>query len=401
MKIYMVGGAIRDKLLGIKIRDIDWLVVGSTYNEMINLGYIPIGNFFPVFINPKTKEEYALARKEKKNGVGYKGFYCNFSSNVTLEEDLFRRDLTINSIAMDKYGNYYDPYNGINDIQIRIIRNVSNYFMDDPIRLLRVARFYCYLLDFNFYISNNTINLMKKIVSNGELEYITPERIWIEFKKVLNNKNIYFFFSVLNNCNAINIIFPELNNIFNNIKIKYNFYLIFKNIDNLNCDLYIKFIFFCFFFNFTIFSKEYFIYSDLILNEVKNFCLKFKLPNKYFFYFKKIFLVILFIYNFNYKNLFNFLLDIFYILDIWRDINIIFKLLKILFIIKNFNLIDVKIICFLENNLLKVYNLLINIKIKKFISFNKVDFKYIKKYIYELRLLILKKNLNYISKILF
>ncbi len=391
MKIYMVGGAVRDKLLGLNIRDRDWLVVGSTYKNMINLGYKPIGNFFPVFINPITKEEYALARKEKKNGVGYKGFYCSFSSDVTLEEDLFRRDLTINSIAMDKNGKYFDPYNGINDIRNRVIRNVSHYFIDDPIRLLRVARFYSYLLNFNFYIENNTFNLMKKIVINGELSYITPERIWIEFKKVLNNKNIYFFFSILNKCNAINIIFPELNNIFNNIKIRYYFYLIFKKIDYLNYNIYIKFIFFCFFFNYTIFSRKYFIYSDFILNNVKKFCIKFRLPSKYFFYFKKIFLVIKLIYFFNNKNLFNFLLDIFYKLDIWRNTNLIFNLYNILIILKFFNLININIICFLENNLFKIYKLLVNLKIKDYINFNSLKGKCIKKNIYKLRLLTLKK----------
>ncbi len=394
MKIYMVGGAIRDKLLGIRTRDIDWLVVGSTYFKMINLGYKPIGNFFPVFINPKTKEEYALARKEKKNSIGYKGFYCNFNSDISLEEDLFRRDLTINSIAMDDNGRYYDPYNGIIDIQNRIIRHVSDYFMDDPLRLLRVARFYSYLLNFNFCININTLNLMKKIVCSGELNYITPERIWIEFKKVLNNKNIFFFFSVLNSCNAINIIFPEIKNLFNNLKIKYYFFLVFKNIDNLNFNLYIKFIFFCFFFNYTIFSKKYFIYSKLILFNVNNFCLKFKLPNKFFFYFKKIFLVIKLILNFGKKKKYNYLLDIFYELDIWRNWNIIFKLLNVLIILKIINFIDIHIIYFLEKNLFKICKLLKNININNYINLYNINKKNIKKYIYNLRLLILKKKIK-------
>ncbi len=195
MKIYLVGGFIRDKLLGIKnSRDKDWLVVGSTYKKMIKLGYKPVGKLFPVFIHPNTKEEYALARKEKKVGLGYKGFLCNYSKNISLEDDLYRRDLTINSIAMDLLGNYYDPFNGILDIKNRIIRHVSIYFKDDPLRLIRIARFYSYLFDLKFKINLGTFNLMKNMVNNNELNNITPERIWIELQKVLNRKNSFFFF---------------------------------------------------------------------------------------------------------------------------------------------------------------------------------------------------------------
>ncbi len=386
MKIYLVGGFVRDKLLKIKgYTDKDWVVVGSNYNKMINLGYKPVGKIFPVFIHPITKEEYALARKDKKSGLGYKGFICNYSSNISLKDDLYRRDLTINAIAMDFLGNYYDPFNGIMDIKNRIIRHVSIYFKDDPLRLIRIARFYSYLFKFKFKIDFNTFILMKDIVYNNELLNITPERIWIELKKVLSFKYSFFFFDVLNKCNALKVVFPELFFVFNNFKYKLYFYLVFKKIDLLKYDLELNFVFLCLFFYKTIFSNEYFIYYKFIFNKIKNFCLRFNLPKKYFLLFSKIFIILKDIYFFKYKkNISIFILDIFYKINILNNINILFKLLKIINILIKFKIKNIDILIFLQNNFYKIFNLLNNINYYKFINFkDKIN---IKKNIYNFRL---------------
>ncbi len=398
MKIYLVGGFIRDKLLGINLsKDRDWLVVGSNYKEMLYLGYKQIGNSFPIFIHPITKEEYALARKEKKNGFGYKGFICNCSSNISLEDDLFRRDLTINAIAMDLLGKYYDPFGGINDIQNKIIKHISCHFLDDPLRIFRVARFYSYLFDLNFVINKNTFILMKKIVNKGELIYITPERIWIELKKVFNYKNSFLFFITLYKCNAIYFVFPEIVNIFLNNKNKYYFILIFKKLDFYNYGLKINFIFFCFFFYYTILSKKYFLYKEFIINKVNKFCLRLRIPNKFFLLFKKIFLVLTNIYFYNNKDINIFILNIFYKIDIWRDTKIVFYLLKVINILKILKFKNLYLLKFLKKNIIKLFNLLKNFKLNKFINFKKKHIN-IKKNIYNLRLLNLKNFLKIINK---
>jgi len=209
MKIYLVGGAVRDKILGIPVKDRDYLVVGSTPEEMVKLGYKPIGKDFPVFLHPKTKEEYALARTERKVGKGYHGFKFYTSPNVTLEEDLRRRDITINAIAQDEDGNIYDPFNGKDDIKNKIIRHVSDAFIEDPLRVLRVARFTS--LDVRFKVQIETLALMKNMVLSGELKTLSVERVVLEISKGLEGKNPDIMLHYLCECGALNEVFPGLN----------------------------------------------------------------------------------------------------------------------------------------------------------------------------------------------
>ena len=209
MKIYLVGGALRDKFLNVPIKDKDYVVVGSTPEEMVNKGFKPIGKDFPVFIHPDTKDEYALARTEKKIGIGYHGFKFYASPKVKLDEDLKRRDLTINAIAQDENGNIYDPYNGQIDIEKRILRHVSDAFIEDPLRVLRVARFAT--LDEKFVIHKDTLNLLKKMVLNEELKSLAIERVVVEIKKGLEGKKPSQMFRCLCECDALNQILPGIN----------------------------------------------------------------------------------------------------------------------------------------------------------------------------------------------
>ena len=209
MKIYLVGGALRDKFLNIPIKDKDYVVVGSTPEEMVKKGFKPIGKDFPVFIHPDTKDEYALARTEKKIGIGYHGFKFYASPKVKLDEDLKRRDLTINAIAQDEDGNIYDPYNGQIDIKKRILRHVSDAFIEDPLRVLRVARFAT--LDEKFVIHKDTLNLLKKMVLNEELKSLAIERVIVEIKKGLEGKKPSQMFRCLCECGALNQILQGIN----------------------------------------------------------------------------------------------------------------------------------------------------------------------------------------------
>ncbi|AGH38492.1 Multifunctional CCA protein [Bibersteinia trehalosi USDA-ARS-USMARC-188] len=214
MQIYLVGGAVRDQLLGLPIKDRDWLVVGATPTELLALGYQQVGNDFPVFLHPKTKEEYALARTERKNGKGYNGFICDFSPEITLEQDLLRRDLTINAIAQDEHGTLYDPYQGVADLKQRILRHVSAAFSEDPLRVLRVARFAARLHTFGFKIAPETLKLMRQISASGELENLTPERVWLETQKAFNCDNPQVYFHILRLVGALKVLFPEIDALF-------------------------------------------------------------------------------------------------------------------------------------------------------------------------------------------
>jgi len=207
MKIYLVGGAVRDKKLGIPVKDRDYLVVGSTPEEMIELGYKPIGKNFPVFLHPKTNEEYALARTEKKIGKGYHGFEFYTSPTVTLEEDLMRRDITINAIAEDDDGNIYDPYNGLRDIENRVIRHVSDAFIVDPLRVFRVARFFARFE--GFIVHRDTEELMKKMVGSGEISSLSIERIKTEILKGLNERHADKMFLSFSSSGVLKSIFPD------------------------------------------------------------------------------------------------------------------------------------------------------------------------------------------------
>ena len=209
MNIYLVGGAVRDKLMGISSKDRDYVVVGSTPEEMIKLGFKPIGKDFPVFLHPKTNEEYALARTEKKVGKGYHGFDFFTSPAVTLEEDLKRRDITINAIAEDENGKIYDPFNGVNDIKNKIIKHVSNAFCEDPLRVFRVARFYARFKD--FVIHEDTEKLIKKIVSSGEIKSLSVERIYSEILKGLKEEHADKMFLSFQTSGVLKEILPEFN----------------------------------------------------------------------------------------------------------------------------------------------------------------------------------------------
>ena len=214
MKIYLVGGAIRDDLLKRPVREKDWVVVGATPEDMENKGFQIIGKDFPVFLHPNTKEEYALARTERKSGKGYTGFTFNTSTSVTLEEDLYRRDLTINAMAMDEQGKIIDPYNGQGDLQNKILRHVSPAFAEDPLRVLRVTRFAARYYHLGFTIAEETLELMQDISASGELEYLVAERVWQELEKALGEKNPEVFFECLRKCHALKILFPEIDLLF-------------------------------------------------------------------------------------------------------------------------------------------------------------------------------------------
>ena len=211
MKIYLVGGAVRDKLMGIPVKDRDWVVTGSTPEEMENRGFKAVGKDFPVFLHPETHEEYALARTEKKSGTGYKGFVFHTSPDISIEEDLARRDLTINAIAEDSNGKVIDPYNGKQDLDNKILRHVSPAFTEDPLRVVRVARFAARL---GFKVADETLQLMKAISASGELETIAAERIWAELEQALKSKYPTRFILVLRACHALEILFPEIDCLF-------------------------------------------------------------------------------------------------------------------------------------------------------------------------------------------
>ncbi|NIF33300.1 multifunctional CCA addition/repair protein [Enterobacter sp. Cy-643] len=210
MKIYLVGGAVRDGLLKLPVKDKDWVVVGATPQQMLDEGYEQVGKDFPVFLHPQSHEEYALARTERKSGPGYTGFTCYSAPDVTLEQDLLRRDLTINAIAQDENGELIDPYNGLADIERRLLRHVSPAFNEDPLRVLRVARFAARYAHLNFQIAPETLALMRAMTDNGEIAHLTAERVWKETENALTSRNPQVFFAVLRECGALKVLFPEI-----------------------------------------------------------------------------------------------------------------------------------------------------------------------------------------------
>lgn len=216
LDIYLVGGAVRDKLLNRAVKDNDYLVVGSTVEQMLLLGFNQVGKDFPVFLHPKTKQEYALARTERKQGQGYTGFDCYAAPDVTIEQDLLRRDLTVNAMAMHDDGTIIDPYNGQKDLENRVLRHVSNAFIEDPLRVLRVARFAARYHNDGFTIAAETLELMTQISNSGELTTLSAERIWQEMQRALSEEDIdgvqhpEIFFQVLHQCQALKALWPEL-----------------------------------------------------------------------------------------------------------------------------------------------------------------------------------------------
>jgi tRNA nucleotidyltransferase (CCA-adding enzyme) len=208
MQVFCVGGAVRDELLGLIVKDRDFVVVGSTPDQMEHLNFKPVGKDFPVFLHPKTHEEYALARTERKTGKGYKGFQIHADPSVTLEQDLARRDLTINAIAKDENGHLIDPYGGLDDLKLKIFRHVSPAFSEDPVRILRTARFAARFTEFS--IAPETLELMRDMVKNGEVDALVPERVWQEIAKGLMEQKPSRMFEVLRECGALQKIMPEL-----------------------------------------------------------------------------------------------------------------------------------------------------------------------------------------------
>ncbi len=210
MQVYLVGGAVRDQLLGHPYHEKDYVVVGATPEQLLAQGYQPVGKDFPVFLHPETKDEYALARTERKSGHGYHGFEFHTDISVTLEQDLIRRDLTINAIAMDDAGQIYDPYHGQRDLEQRILRHVSDAFVEDPLRVLRIARFAARYKPLGFKVADETLLLMRELADSGELEALTPERVWKETSRALMEDHADEYFEVLRACGALKVLFPEI-----------------------------------------------------------------------------------------------------------------------------------------------------------------------------------------------
>ncbi len=214
MKTYLVGGAVRDRLLGYPVKERDWLVVGASVETLLAQGFRPVGKDFPVFLHPDSHEEYALARTERKTAPGYKGFVFHTAADVTLEQDLQRRDLTINAIAETSDGQLIDPYNGQHDLKRRLLRHVSPAFSEDPVRILRVARFAARFAHLGFSVADETLALMRQMVANGEAQHLVAERVWAELQKALGETTPAAFFEVLRDCSALQVIFPEIDALF-------------------------------------------------------------------------------------------------------------------------------------------------------------------------------------------
>jgi len=214
VKTYLVGGAVRDALLNLPVKDRDWVVVGATPDALQAQGFQQVGRDFPVFLHPVSREEYALARTERKNGNGYTGFVTWSAPDVTLEQDLQRRDLTINAIAQAENGDLIDPFHGQRDLQARLLRHVSDAFNEDPLRVLRVARFAARFAHLNFRIADETQALMRQMAASGELSHLTAERVWKETEKALTSRNPQVYFQTLRDCGALAVLFPELDRLF-------------------------------------------------------------------------------------------------------------------------------------------------------------------------------------------
>jgi tRNA nucleotidyltransferase (CCA-adding enzyme) len=214
MQVYLVGGAVRDERLGLPVKERDWCVVGATPDELIDAGYKQVGKDFPVFLHPETSEEYALARTERKTAAGYHGFAFDTSPDVSIEDDLSRRDLTINALAVDASGTLIDPYGGMQDLERRLIRHVSDAFVEDPVRILRAAKFAARFADLGFRIAPETRDLMRQMVSDGEADALVPDRVWKETEAALAGPNPRLFFEALRACRALRVVLPEVDALF-------------------------------------------------------------------------------------------------------------------------------------------------------------------------------------------
>jgi tRNA nucleotidyltransferase (CCA-adding enzyme) len=214
LRIYLVGGAVRDRLLCLPVDELDYVVVGASAEEMLRRGFTQVGKDFPVFLHPETKDEYALARTERKSAPGYHGFVVHAAPDVTLEQDLARRDLTINALAEDWDGRIIDPFGGVADLKARVLRHVSPAFVEDPVRILRVARFAARFAELGFHVADETMALMRDMVAAGEVDALVPERVWQEMAKALSESRPSLFFLVLRECGALARLLPELDRLF-------------------------------------------------------------------------------------------------------------------------------------------------------------------------------------------
>lgn len=214
MEVYLVGGAVRDEQLGLPVKERDWCVVGATPDELLSKGYRQVGKGFPVFLHPETNEEYALARTERKTGAGYHGFEFQTSPDVTLEADLSRRDLTINAMARDADGNLIDPFDGMADLENRVLRHISDAYSEDPVRILRTAKFKARFAGLGFELAGETLDLMTQMVSDGEADSLQADRVWQETEAALAGPNPHLYFQVLRDCGALAVVFPELDALF-------------------------------------------------------------------------------------------------------------------------------------------------------------------------------------------
>jgi len=214
MEVYLVGGAVRDEQLGLPVKERDWCVVGATPDELLSKGYRQVGKGFPVFLHPETNEEYALARTERKTGAGYHGFEFQTSPDVTLEADLSRRDLTINAMARDADGNLIDPFDGMADLEHRVLRHISDAYSEDPVRVLRTAKFKARFAGLGFELAGETLDLMARMVSDGETDSLQADRVWQETEAALAGPNPHLYFQVLRDCGALAVVFPELDALF-------------------------------------------------------------------------------------------------------------------------------------------------------------------------------------------
>ncbi|VFP81337.1 CCA-adding protein [Buchnera aphidicola] len=397
MKIYLVGGSIRDRLLGFPVHDRDWVVVGSTPEKMLKKKYQQVGRDFPVFIHPKTHEEYALARTEKKHGFGYTGFLFNFSPKITLKDDLIRRDLTINAMAQDNYGNIIDFFNGKRDLKKRVLRHVSSSFQEDPLRVLRVARFAATLSHLGFYIAKKTLFLMKLICMRKELLYLTPERVWNETKKGLCSRNPHIYFQVLHSCNALIYLFPEISffykksflcHFFMNQKnfLRYSFFEL-SRVSRVTNNLDIRFAYFLQFIS-QIYSisklniKNYFFYEKPVLL-VKSLCRRLKVPKET----QKIAIFLCGFHNFLQMielQSSELIVNFFNIIDAWRKPDRLNKLIYLNFYYKD-DLKNLKKNITLGKLLKSMFSIIKNISINSFVNKNLFKGIEIKNELYRLR----------------
>ena len=293
MQVYLVGGAVRDQLLNYPVKDKDYVVTGATIEQMLELGYQQVGQSFPVFLHPTNKQEYALARTEKKQGSGYTGFTCEFTPDITLEEDLLRRDLTINAMAMDDDGKIYDPFNGQEDLKNKLLRHVSEAFIEDPLRVLRVARFAARYHHLGFKVAPETLSLMTKIVEAGEVNALVAERVWQETESALKEQNPQVFFEVLRECGALKVIMPELDVLWGvpnppkwhpEIDTGIHTMLVVKQAQMLSNDLAVRFASLCHDFGKGLTNPENYPHhrghEKMGLKPIKAFCQRLRVPNE-------------------------------------------------------------------------------------------------------------------------